>query len=109
MLEATKVNKTGFGYSIDNPIKTMFIPLAYTYLNNLRPKEGFILKYERVGSFKLKNNPHFIDKYKIYVLIKNDETGDVDFRVYAVWIDSYSEKNSTQAPEDFVFKVQPNW
>ena len=109
MLEATKVNKTGFGYSIDNPIQTFCIPFAYTYLNNLRAKEGTILKYEREGSFRYKENSHLIDKYKIYVLNKKEDTEEVYFKVYTIWIVSYSKENSKQPPEDFLFKVQLNW
>ena len=50
-----------------------------------------------------------MNKYKIYVLNKKEDTEEVDFKVYTIWIDSYSKENSKQPPEDFLFKVQLNW
>ena len=109
MINAENVEKTGFGFSPDNPIKTMFIPLAYAYLNNLKHKMGHLVKYERMGSHKFADNPHLLDKYKLYVVIKDEKTEEVTFKVYMLWIDSYSSENSKEAPEDFEFIIKPNW
>ena len=47
----TTVDKSGYGYSVDNPIYTSSVHNAYVYLDNLKTSDGKKIKYKRSGAF----------------------------------------------------------
>lgn len=47
----TTVDKSGYGYSMDNPIYTSSVHNAYVYLDNLKTPNGKKIKYKRSGAF----------------------------------------------------------
>lgn len=45
------VDKSGYGYSMDNPIYTSSVHNAYSFLDNLRTLDGKKIKYNRSGAY----------------------------------------------------------
>lgn len=91
-----------FGYSKGNPILTTAVPMAYIYLDSLVYPDAKEVSYNRVGTTRGVDG-HILDIYEIKVTIKHWFSSDV--KNFTVYIDSYADTNSTDAPEGF--KLEP--
>ena len=99
LFEIIDVEKTGYGYEMDNPIKAMSVGGSYAYLNALKPKVGIVFRWDRDGCYSCENSKKLIDKYFIYVL-KSKERPLKFFR-YTLYIDMYNIRTDEEKPEDF--------
>ena len=97
MIEIINVEKKGYGYEIDKPIKAMSAVGSYAYLNELKSIFGIMVKWERKGSFSTENSNKLIDKYFVYVL----KTDEAKLLRYTLYIDMYHRWNDETKPEDF--------
>ncbi len=65
------VDKSGYGYSMDNPIYTSSVHNAYSFLDNLKTLDGQKIKYKRSGAYYgvvcNGKKEEAIDEYKITV------------------------------------------
>ncbi len=101
MFESKIIEKTGYGYSIENPIKAFNVLGSYGYIKCLKPNDGVMFKYERAGCVEGLNGK-LLDQYFIWVL---DNEGKL--KRYTIYIDMYHLKTDTVAPEDFTFEGAP--
>ena len=97
----TTVDKSGYGYSMDNPIYTSSVHNAYSFLDNLRTSDGKKIKYKRSGAYYgvvcNGKKETAVDKYEI----------TVSGRVYAtLYICPYG-KDSNKVPNGFSLQTKP--
>lgn len=84
-----------FGYSKTNPINTTSVKNGYLYLESLKTVKGKKVNYNRVGSISVSGFDNPIDEYVLY---ENLFLGRKKL-IGNVYINSYSNKNSKEAPE----------
>lgn len=94
-LESEQEPPEPFGFSINNPVKTVSVGGEYAYLNNLRTQEIDFVQYERIGSMAGKDGG-IIDGYKLFF-----RDGGI-VKTATIYIDPYSTENSNRAPEGFI-------
>lgn len=97
--ENDKLRVSGsFGYSQTNPINTTSIKNGYVYLESLKTSKGKKVYYNRVGSILVEGYDNPIDEYGLYeisFLGRKKIIGNI-------YINSYSNENSTKAPEGLI-------
>jgi len=92
-----KSGKCGnFGFDATNPINAISVPAAYEYLSRLYPNgEDLIVRWDRKGGSVKSETGSLLDSYEASVI--NQADGSVTHAV--VFVDSYCESTSTDAPE----------
>lgn len=98
MLEVVKIERKGYGYELDNPVKAMSTFGSYDYLNSLKAKDGFVVRWTRVGSLFSEKLNRIIDQYHIFVLRTKEP---IEINRYSIFIDMYHPITDTKKPEDF--------
>lgn len=99
MLEVIKMERKGYGYEIDNPVKAMGAVDSYGYMNSLSAKEGMIVRWVRAHSIYSDKFERMIDEYYVFVLKIDEET--IEMRRFSIFIDMYHRYTDKQKPEDF--------
>lgn len=84
----------GFGFSEINPIKTTSVRNAYVYLSKLKTADNKTTVASRLGSVINPEYENILDKYEIF-----DESKKL---IGTIFIDSYSNENSSSAPKGFI-------
>lgn len=98
MFEIEKIDKKGYGYEIDNPIKVFQIPGVHRYLTTLKPQKGILLNYKRVSAEYCPKTKHMVDIYFVYVLAKGENSKMLK---YTLCLDMCYPSNDIEKPEDF--------
>ena len=66
MFELEKINKKGYGYELDNPIRVNQIPGTHEYITSLKHKNGILVNYKRAFAEYCEETKHMVDIYYIY-------------------------------------------
>ena len=97
-METIKMERKGYGYEPDNPVKAMNVFESYDYMHSLKAKEGVVVKWIRAGSLYSKITGHMIDEYYIFVL---STKSPVRIQRFSIFIDMYQTTTDRKKPEDF--------
>jgi hypothetical protein len=98
MIEVVKMEKKGYGYSIDEPVKAFSTFGSYDYLNSLKPKNGIMVRWVRDHSEYSEKLGHMIDEYFVFVLSMEEP---IQMKRYSIFIDMYHRMTDKEKPEDF--------
>lgn len=93
-LKAAQESSYPFAVTKQNPVKAISVNDSYKYLRNLMTKDYMPVNFERIGSTKGVNGG-IIDGYNLSFMENNQQ------RILTIYIDPYSNENSTEAPEGF--------
>lgn len=91
-------NRTGYGYSMDNPVKANGPMMSYSYIKSLRPEEGVVVAWYRDYSDLCKKTNRIVDRYSIYVLPSENAT---ELKQYCIFVDMYNNHTDVSTPMDF--------
>lgn len=94
--ELFKIGK--FGYSKKNPVQSTNINNTKIYLESLKTSKGKKVNYKRLGSVFLKEIDKSIDEYELY---KQSFFGR-NVPIGIIFINSYSNYNSTEIPKGLI-------
>ena len=98
MFEIEKINKKGYGYELDNPIRVNQIPGTHEYITSLKHKNGILVNYKRAFAEYCEETKHMVDIYYVYIL----STGETPKLLkYTMFFDMYYFHNDKEIPEDF--------
>lgn len=98
MFEIVKIERKGYGYELENPIKVFGVMGINNYLNCLNAKDGIIVKFHRDHSCGMNQDGHIIDCYHIFVLHLEEP---IEIRKFELFFDMYNYDNDDIYPEDF--------
>lgn len=101
MLEAVKIQKGGYGYDKNNPIKTLGAFGSYDYLNSLKSSKGIIVRWKRINSLHSDIFGQMLDLYYVFVLNLDEEPKLFQYQLY---FNMYHFDNDLTYPEDFEHK-----